>query len=301
MFLLAGASRNRVQCLIAVGAIGGYAAIQFYLGVRHEAAILAVEAAWVWHRVIRPVRPVVLVAAAAFLVGVVFPLVGAIRNTSGKDRSTLEFLTENYVSIDNPLVASISEMGGSMETVAHTLNFVPAERDYEMGVGYAYAVSTLFPNLFWKIHPAMEHELPSSWLTWLVDPYTASQGGGRGFSFIAEAYFELWLRRRANRTVRHRLLPEQARPLDRRGDATRSRGLRRHGGLLRDLPGACRIGGRTAGSGLVLDWTLPRNGLVDASPHCAGARTRPIRFAWRAAGTVDWLFVAGLSSSIGNN
>jgi oligosaccharide repeat unit polymerase len=188
LFLLAGASRNRGPRLVAVGVIAGYAAIQFYLGVRHEAAILAVEAAWVWHRVIRPIRPVVLLGAAAFLVGVVFPLVGAIRNTSGKDRSTLDFLTENYVSIDNPLVASISEMGGSMETVAHTLNFVPAERDYEMGVGYAYAVSTLFPNLFWKIHPAMEHELPSSWLTWQVDPYTASQGGGRGFSFIAEAY-----------------------------------------------------------------------------------------------------------------
>jgi len=188
LFLLAGASRNRMQRLIAVAVIGGYAAVQFYLGVRHEAAILAVEAAWVWHRLVRPIRVTVLVAAAAVLIGVVFPLVGLVRNTSGKDRSTLEYLSQNYASIDNPLVASISEMGGTMETVAHTLNFVPADRDYEMGVGYAYAVSTLFPNLFWKIHPAMEHELPSSWLTWQVDPDTASQGGGRGFSFIAEAY-----------------------------------------------------------------------------------------------------------------
>jgi oligosaccharide repeat unit polymerase len=189
LFLLAGASRNPWQRLVAVGVIGGYAAIQFYLGVRHEAAILAVEAAWVWHRLVRPIRPALLLGAAAVLIAVVFPLVGAVRNTSGKDRSSFEYLTQNFKTIDNPLVASISEMGGSMETVAHTLNFVPAERDYEMGVGYAYAVSTLFPNLFWKIHPAMEHELPSSWLTWQVDPYTASQGGGLGFSFIAEAYF----------------------------------------------------------------------------------------------------------------
>ncbi len=188
LFLLAGATRNPLQRMAAIGVICGYAAVQFYLGVRHEAAILVVEAAWVWHRLVRPIRPALLLGAAAFLIVVVFPLVGAVRNTSGKDRSSFEYLSENFQTINNPLVASISEMGGSMETVAHTLNFVPAERDYEMGVGYAYAISTLFPNLFWKIHPAMEHELPSSWLTWQVDPYTASQGGGLGFSFIAEAY-----------------------------------------------------------------------------------------------------------------
>ncbi|HEV8001552.1 MAG TPA: O-antigen polysaccharide polymerase Wzy [Planctomycetaceae bacterium] len=188
IFLLAGASRSRSQRWMAVAIIAGYAATQFYLGVRHEAAILAVEAAWVWHRLVRPIRPALLIGAAAVMVAVIFPLVGAIRNTSGKDRSTVDFLAQNYATIDNPLVASVSEMGGSMETVAHTLTLVPATRDYEMGVGYAYAISTLFPNLFWKIHPAIVHELPSTWLTWQVDPYTAAQGGGFGFSFIAEAY-----------------------------------------------------------------------------------------------------------------
>jgi oligosaccharide repeat unit polymerase len=188
MFLLAGACRSRGQRLIAVAVIAGYAVIQFYLGVRHEAAILAVEAIWVWHRLIRPIRPALLIGAGILMVAVIFPLVGAVRNTSGKDRSTVDFLAQNYATIDNPLVASVSEMGGSMETIAHTLTLVPATRDYEMGVGYAYAVSTLFPNLFWKIHPAIAHELPSTWLTWQVDPYTASQGGGLGFSFIAEAY-----------------------------------------------------------------------------------------------------------------
>ncbi len=188
MFLLAGACRNRGQRYLAVAVFAGYAATQFYLGVRHEAAILAVEAAWVWHRLVRPIRPALLMGAAAVMVAVIFPLVGAIRNTSGKDRSTVDFLAQNYATIDNPLVASVSEMGGSMETVAHILTLVPASRDYEMGVGYAYAFSTLFPNLFWKIHPAIAHELPSTWLTWQIDPHTAAQGGGLGFSFIAEAY-----------------------------------------------------------------------------------------------------------------
>ena len=139
----------------------------------------------------------------------------------------------------------------------------PRWRDYEMGVGYAYAISTLFPNLFWKIHPAMEHELPSSWLTWQVDPYTASQGGGLGFSFIAEAYFNFGYIG-VPRALRLRLLPQHAGPLVRRGADRRGPGG--HGRVLCDLSGSCRVGRRAARRDLVLDRALPGHCLAHASP-----------------------------------
>jgi oligosaccharide repeat unit polymerase len=75
-----------------------------------------------------------------------------------------------------------------MRTIAYTIELVPRTRNFDYGDSYAYALLTVFPNLFWKIHPTIAHELPSSWITWAVDPATAREGGGLGYSFIAEAY-----------------------------------------------------------------------------------------------------------------
>jgi hypothetical protein len=106
----------------------------------------------------------------------------------------MNHLVEKYTSLENPAIAAVHEMGGSMMTVAHTINLVPASHDFEWGAGYGYALLTLFPNLFWKIHPTVARKIPSAWLIWQVDPYTAEQGGGLGYSFIAEAYLNFgWL------------------------------------------------------------------------------------------------------------
>jgi oligosaccharide repeat unit polymerase len=100
----------------------------------------------------------------------------------------MQFWTDSWRTIDNPAINSISEMGGSMKTVAYSLQLVPSVRQYDYGRSYIYALLTIFPNLFWKVHPTMSHGQLSDWLIREVDPYVASRGGGLGFSFIAEAY-----------------------------------------------------------------------------------------------------------------
>src|SRR5262249_25008661 len=75
-----------------------------------------------------------------------------------------------------------------------TIDLVPGSHGHEWGVGYGYALLTVFPNLFWDIHPTIARKLPCDWLIWQVDPYTAELGGTLGYSFIAEAYLNFgWL------------------------------------------------------------------------------------------------------------
>ncbi len=194
MFLLAGSRESRPLRLTAVGLLLGYAATNLFLGVRHEAAVLFVALAWLWDRQIRPVKLTWLAAGGAFVLLVVFPLVAATRNTSGSERASFGYLIEEYATVKNPAVAAVHEMGGSMNTVAHTLVLVPTTRDFEYGLGYAYGVFILFPNFFWDLHPAIAREIPGAWLTRMIDPITFEQGGGMGYSFVAEAYFNVgWL------------------------------------------------------------------------------------------------------------
>ncbi len=194
LFLLAASRESRPLRLSAILIVLGYAAINFFLGVRHEAAVLLVAFAWLWDRQVRPLNITWLLAGGAFTVMVVFPLVAATRNVSGSDRISMEFLIDQFTTLENPAVAAVHEMGGSMNTVAHTLELVPSSHDFEWGAGYGYAWLTLFPNLFWDVHPSIARKIPSSWLIWEVDPYTAEQGGGLGYSFLAEAYLNFgWL------------------------------------------------------------------------------------------------------------
>jgi oligosaccharide repeat unit polymerase len=186
-FLFAGSS-SRWTRLCAAGVLVVYCASQLFLGVRHEAAILLVVLVWLWGRLGGHLNRGLLIAGAAAMLVVVFPLVGATRDSSGQDRAGLNYLAETYSTIQNPLVSTISEMGGTMRTVAYTIELVPRTRNFDYGESYAYASLTVFPNLFWKIHPTIAHELPSSWITWAVEPETARLGGGLGYSCIAEAY-----------------------------------------------------------------------------------------------------------------
>ena len=70
------------------------------------------------------------------LLFMIFPLVKEIRNIGGEDRLSFGFLIDAFYSIDNPVVKIISEIGGSMRTIAYTLTLVPDSRPFDMGEGY---------------------------------------------------------------------------------------------------------------------------------------------------------------------
>lgn len=193
-FLLAGSSEKSALRFLAVMSVAVPSLIHLLMGERGPGAMPLVALAFVEHHCIRRFRPTFLLGAGAVLAFVIFPLLAVVRNASLSERSSASSLISTMVSLDNPAVAIISEMGGSMETVCYTLELVPKARDYDLGRSYGYAVFTLVPNLFWDLHPSKARGTLSDWLVKTVSPWTAKRGGGFGFSYIAEAYLNFgWL------------------------------------------------------------------------------------------------------------
>ncbi len=144
--------------------------------------------AWLWHRQIRPFPRWLLLVLALGMILVVFPAIREFRNFSGDDRKSATFAVHSYSELDNTTVSAVSEMGSSQATVAYTLDLVPSTRSYDYGLSYAYALLTVFPNLFWDVHPTIKRGVHSIWLVRTVNPALAADSHGLGFSFIAEAY-----------------------------------------------------------------------------------------------------------------
>lgn len=188
LFLVAGSKEKPKGRLISATIILLYAITRFFLGQRNQAAMALIAFAWIWHQLIRPLPQTLLLGTGSLMVFVVFPLIGAAREAVGNERLSINSLLETFSSINNPGIAAISEMGGSVLTVFYTLQLVPNDRDFQMGADYLYALFTLVPNVFGKLHPSVARGLPSNWLTEQVSPYFAASGGSYGFSFIAEAY-----------------------------------------------------------------------------------------------------------------
>lgn len=193
-FLLAGSKDKARSKLICVNIFILYAMTYFFLGQRNKAIMPLISFAWMWHNLIRPIPKTFLIGVSSFFLFIVFPLVGATRNLSGQDRFSFSSFLETFSSIDNPLIASILEMGGSMLTISYTMEIVPKYRDFQMGTDYLYALFTVVPNFFGKLHPTIARGLPNHWLTEQINPQLHFRGGSYGFSFIAEAYLNFgWM------------------------------------------------------------------------------------------------------------
>lgn len=195
LFALAGAKRKKYFRLWGSIAIICYGGLLILLGRRGDGAEALLVYFLVFHICIRPIKKKVVIAISVFMLIVVFPLVASIRNMDLNKRGDLSTLITAYESIDNPAQMAIAEMGGSMQSIAHTLELVPKVRDYDNGASYLYAGFSVFPNLFWSIHPSVARGSPSVWLVKTVEPDIAALGGGLGYSYIAEAYFNFgwWL------------------------------------------------------------------------------------------------------------
>jgi oligosaccharide repeat unit polymerase len=172
---------------IAAILVISFVLIQFYLGYRSAAVMPLIAWAWLRHRAVRRIPAALLLAVGTVVALVVFPVVGEIRNLSGWERS-FDSAADAFTALNNPAIASVQEMGSTMDTIAHTLTFVPSVRPFDRGEGYLYGLLTIVPNAFWDVHPTIARGNASDWLVKAVDPYSAARGGGLGFSCIAEAY-----------------------------------------------------------------------------------------------------------------
>jgi hypothetical protein len=165
-----------------------YAGSLLFLGYRANAVFPLIAALWLWSRMVKAVRAVPIAAAAAVLLLVVFPVVRKTREVRASDRASVSFLKDALDDVERPFLSVLTEMGGSMRTVTETLRLVPGSHPYELGEGYAYALLTAMPSLFWDRHPTIARGTPGVWLTEQVDPVQAALGGSLGYSVIAETW-----------------------------------------------------------------------------------------------------------------
>lgn len=191
--IIAGGERKPALRIFAVIYLLGYTLAKFTIGSRGAAVMPLLAMLWLWNSVVHPIPRSLLAAFAAVLLFVVFPVIGATRNdVAGVDLFSIEFLTKTLTSVNNPLVASIAEMGFSATTIAWTMELVPKVRPFDLGMSFLVSILTLIPNIFSSgRHPALTmsgYDTPDNWLVGIIDPIFASQGGGLGFSFISEAY-----------------------------------------------------------------------------------------------------------------
>jgi oligosaccharide repeat unit polymerase len=157
--------------------------ILLFIGARGAALIACVPMVLLHHSLVKRIRAIYLVGGAVVVLAML-PLIGQTRDQSLAAR----FDRLDDLLTDNPFVAVISEMGRSANTIAYTLDLVPANREFDYGVGYGYAAFTVFPNLFWDLHPSTKRGTYSDWLVWTVEADSARRSVGLGFSAIAEAY-----------------------------------------------------------------------------------------------------------------
>ena len=192
MFILAGAAGRHWKVAASMGAILAYAAVHLFLGDRATAILPVVAWLWLYHRSVRPIPGNVLllgVVASAVL----FPAIAILRDLNSADRASLGLMGA-LASTPNPIAAVLAEMGGTMRTVAYTLELVPSVRPFDLGQSYGWALLTMVPNFTGGVHPAIAHGDYATWVTTTVDPISAAAGYSLGYSVIAEAYANFgWL------------------------------------------------------------------------------------------------------------
>jgi len=185
--LLAGSKKSQTNRLISLIIIICYTAAQLVLGKRSTAIMPLVAYIWLWHKTIKPIKVGLLAVLGSLFLFIIFPIIRASRDLSGADKFSWHSIS-SLIGSTNPLLDALNEMGASVQITSHTIQLIPHYRHFDWGISYLYSLTTILPNLFWKIHPAMAHGTMSAWLISIVDPGLARLGQGLGFSFIAEAY-----------------------------------------------------------------------------------------------------------------
>jgi oligosaccharide repeat unit polymerase len=190
--VIAGGRRKPLMRTFSLLGVFFWSAVALFLGGRANALMPAVGMLWLWDRTVHRISRTALIGGALIMWAIVFPVMNVTREESGVDRLSLDHMQRAYTEINNPMVAELSEMGYTANTIGWTMELVPRVRPFAWGGTYLSAILTLVPNLSsTELHPAMRlfgYDIPDYWLTWEIEPAFASHGGSYGYSFIAEAY-----------------------------------------------------------------------------------------------------------------
>lgn len=172
---------NKLKRSFFLGIIAMNIVATLLIGGRSNAVILLAIVVILYNYLIKQFSKKWFIAglAGVFLLLQVLSYIGSVRTEGGRSVNVKGIKVENNATVD-----ALAEMGGSMFCLIKTQDLVPKKYDYRYGKSYAFAFTTLIPNLgFWDIHPAKKESNLSDWLTDAL-----GLGYGTGFSMCAEAY-----------------------------------------------------------------------------------------------------------------
>jgi oligosaccharide repeat unit polymerase len=155
------------------------------VGMRNQAIPQLLGLVLIFHNVIRPIpRSFFIGMAVAILV--LIPAVAAIRNKSNQQQE-VEKTADSISFLFKPIYLVFRETGLSARTVAYTIEYVPNQRDYEMGSTYTSALTKALPNVS-NDEAGDSRGSGAFWLAQMITPSAAKRGWSAGYSAIAECY-----------------------------------------------------------------------------------------------------------------
>lgn len=188
-FYLFGSSAPRSYGrFVAIALLSAGVGPYLFCGDRGLLFSTIVAITWYFHAHVKPLRAQQLVPIAIALL-----IVSRLIFTARLGNATMLTVTDLAPDQLSPLASvidAVAELGGSLATVAYTIDLVPTTRPFECGMTYLYSFASLFPSLIFPNgnHPTWSRGEEAAWLISIVSPRTAEFGGGLGFSLIAEAY-----------------------------------------------------------------------------------------------------------------
>ena len=154
-------------------------------GDRSGLVALCVGAGWVYSQRVGRLRWQMVVAAA--VVGLcLMPVIGEWRSQRRLDESKQSTIREL-------LGDSLGNMGSAVNSIHFTVDLIPRTKGYYWGGTFRYALVSAIPNITftrgkWFARGTIE-DTPSNWLTSIISPVWYANGGGHGFSMVAEWYY----------------------------------------------------------------------------------------------------------------
>ena len=156
-----------------------------YLGGRTNAMIV-LALLFIVYSSIKTINLKKLVVIGFIGIGMLF-LMNLIAMARVSDDRSIEALN-NVVGEENnnPVIATIEEMGWSLYPLALSMEAIPSSKDYSYGASFFWAVVSVIPNLgFWVgEHPGKKND-PAEWLN-----NYSTEDYGIGYSMCAGSYNE---------------------------------------------------------------------------------------------------------------
>jgi hypothetical protein len=198
MFVTARTARQRVQAYAFTAAAF---IVVLLSGSRSTALFPALTGLIIWAKLGRRVPVPLLVAGVTFVL-LAIPVIGYIRDSS-YEQINMESIAKSSERAD--IGSALSELGGTIGVLAHTVKIVPDEEPFRYGYTYMLYFRQVLPNLGGEVNDefsrrALKRDIesrgqaalfdmkPSDWASYHIIPLAFLQGAGTGFSAIGEAY-----------------------------------------------------------------------------------------------------------------